>query len=92
MDKLHDQGHHILSVSELDLLKRHLRDIPSESLQAAWEGEKTALTKTIRSLKELLSQADRVAAGVGYFSSLLCLWYFLINSLVNFFLDKKNPF
>ncbi|XP_070212349.1 A-kinase anchor protein 9-like isoform X3 [Littorina saxatilis] len=67
LDRLREAGEHILSVSELDFLKRHLspsRDVPDDVLQGAWEGEKLSLVKIIEALKQLLSQADRAGAGV----------------------------
>lgn len=69
LDRLREAGEHILSVSELNLLRRHLtppREHPGgeESLQKAWEDEKVGFFKTIQALKDLLSQADRISAGM----------------------------
>ena len=65
LDRLREAGEHILSVSELDFLRRQLSPPREAALQEAWEGEKLALVKTIHALKELLSQADRINARVG---------------------------
>ena len=62
LDKLRKLGEQIVSVSELDLLERHLG--PGEEALEAWEAERVALANTIKALKELLSKADRAGAGV----------------------------
>nr|KAG5706100.1 hypothetical protein BaRGS_025722 [Batillaria attramentaria] len=67
LNRLRELGEHVLSVSELDFLQRHLtpeREVGADSLRQAWEGEKLGLVKTVHALKELLSQADRVGAGL----------------------------
>ncbi|XP_076469593.1 LOW QUALITY PROTEIN: uncharacterized protein LOC143299932 [Babylonia areolata] len=70
LDRLREAGEHILSVSEMDLLQRHFSplrggdSLSDRGLQEATEAERLSLVKTIHALKELLSQSDRVGAGL----------------------------
>ncbi|KAL8567867.1 hypothetical protein ACOMHN_058989 [Nucella lapillus] len=67
LDRVREAGEHILSVSELELLQRHLGPSSGETdsgVKEAWEVERRSLVKTLAALKQLLGQADRVRAGL----------------------------
>lgn len=75
LTRLRQAGDHILSISELNFLLQHLTpqgEVSCQTLQEAFEGEKSSLVKTANALKALLSQADRVGSGVS--TSLLNLF------------------
>ncbi|XP_025095039.1 A-kinase anchor protein 9-like isoform X3 [Pomacea canaliculata] len=67
LTRLRQAGDHILSISELNFLLQHLTpqgEVSCQTLQEAFEGEKSSLVKTANALKALLSQADRVGSGL----------------------------
>lgn len=62
MNRLHNEGVQMLTLSELEFLRRHSSpprvekeaDLPA--LQAAWDNEKQGLLSAIQALKDLLAQ------------------------------------
>lgn len=66
MSRLHKEGVQMLSLSELQFLNNQMggakvdREADMESLQAAWENEKQSLLSAIQSLKDLLSQTNKL--------------------------------
>ena len=65
LNRLHNEGVQMLSMSELQFLNRHMaghdvdQDVDIASLHAAWMNEKQSLLSAVQSLKDLLAQTHK---------------------------------
>ncbi|KAK3603155.1 hypothetical protein CHS0354_042986 [Potamilus streckersoni] len=66
LNRLHNEGVQVLTLSELEYLNRNMipSSIPAEmdmeTLRVAWENERQSLLSTIQSLKDLLAQTHKL--------------------------------
>ncbi|XP_067649868.1 muscle-specific protein 300 kDa-like [Haliotis asinina] len=66
LSRLHKKGVHVLTLSELQFLQRHMShdhlrgDIDIDAVRQAWERERETLLATINSLKDLLARVHKV--------------------------------
>ena len=66
LQRLHNEGVQVLTISELRYLNRNLssqelpRNADIESLKAGWENERQSYLSTIQSLKDLLAQTHKL--------------------------------
>ncbi|XP_071108660.1 extracellular matrix-binding protein ebh-like isoform X2 [Haliotis cracherodii] len=65
LSRLHKKGVHVLTLSELQFLQRHMShdhlkgDIDIDAVRQAWERERETLLSTINSLKDLLARVHK---------------------------------
>ncbi|KAL3832339.1 hypothetical protein ACJMK2_023991, partial [Sinanodonta woodiana] len=66
LNRLHNEGVQVLTLSELEYLNRNMvpssipADMDMETLRVAWENERQSLLSTIQSLKDLLAQTHKL--------------------------------
>ncbi|XP_046573567.1 A-kinase anchor protein 9-like isoform X2 [Haliotis rubra] len=66
LSRLHKKGVHVLTLSELQFLQRHMShdhlrgDIDIDAVRQAWERERETLLATVNSLKDLLARVHKV--------------------------------